>query len=59
MSRTNRLQPAPGKAGIASRLALGHHCPGLPEPGRSGRLSEPMLRLAPGRVRRYKPRIKN
>ena len=27
--------PAAGKAGIASRLAIGHHCPGLPEPGRS------------------------
>ena len=27
--------PAPGKAGIASRLAIGHHWPGLPEPGRS------------------------
>ena len=26
--------PATGKAGIASRLAIGHHCPGLPEPGR-------------------------
>lgn len=27
--------PAPGKAGIASLLAIGHHRPGLPEPGRS------------------------
>jgi hypothetical protein len=27
--------PAAGKAGIASRLALEHHRPGLPEPGRS------------------------
>ena len=26
--------PAAGKAGIAPRLAIGHHCPGLPEPGR-------------------------
>jgi hypothetical protein len=26
-------QPAPGKAGIGSRFAIGHHCPGLPEPG--------------------------
>jgi hypothetical protein len=26
--------PAPGKAGIASRVTIGHHCPGLPEPGR-------------------------
>jgi len=26
--------PAAGKAGIARRLAIGHHCPGLPEPGR-------------------------
>ena len=25
--------PATGKAGIASLLAIGHHCPGLPEPG--------------------------
>jgi hypothetical protein len=27
-------QPAAGKAGIAHRLAVGHHWPGLPEPGR-------------------------
>ena len=27
--------PAPGKAGIASRLAIGHRWPGLPEPARS------------------------
>jgi hypothetical protein len=26
--------PAAGKAGIASRLPIGHHWPGLPEPGR-------------------------
>jgi hypothetical protein len=26
--------PAAGKAGIASRLAIGHCWPGLPEPGR-------------------------
>ena len=26
--------PAAGKAGIASWLAIGHPCPGLPEPGR-------------------------
>ena len=26
--------PAAGKAGIGSRLTIGHHCPGLPEPGR-------------------------
>jgi hypothetical protein len=26
--------PATGKAGIASRLAVGHELPGLPEPGR-------------------------
>jgi hypothetical protein len=26
--------PAPGKAGIAPRLAIGHHWAGLPEPGR-------------------------
>jgi hypothetical protein len=26
--------PAPGKAGIARPFAIGHHCPGLPEPGR-------------------------
>jgi hypothetical protein len=25
--------PASGKAGIAPRLAIEHHCPGLPEPG--------------------------
>jgi hypothetical protein len=27
--------PAAGKAGIALRFAMGRHCPGLPEPGRS------------------------
>jgi len=26
--------PGAGKAGIAPRLTIGHHCPGLPEPGR-------------------------
>lgn len=26
--------PAAGKAGIASWLAIEHHCPGLPEPAR-------------------------
>ncbi len=34
MSRTRSNNPAAGKAGIPSRLAIGHHCPGLPEPGR-------------------------
>ena len=29
-------QPAAGNAGIASRLAIEHLCPGLPEPGRCG-----------------------
>jgi hypothetical protein len=29
--------PAAGKAGIARLLAVGHHCCGLPEPGRSAR----------------------
>jgi hypothetical protein len=28
-------QPAAGNAGIASRLTIQHHCPGVPEPGRS------------------------
>jgi hypothetical protein len=28
-------QPAAGKAGIARRLAIEHHWPGLPEPERS------------------------
>ena len=28
-------QPAAGNAGIASRLTIGHHWPGVPEPGRS------------------------
>ena len=32
-SRPNH--PASGKAGLTSRLAIGHHCSGLPEPGRS------------------------
>ncbi len=27
-------QPAAGKAGIASRLTIKYHWPGLPEPGR-------------------------
>ncbi len=27
-------KPAAGKAGIASRLTIEHHWPGLPEPGR-------------------------
>jgi hypothetical protein len=27
-------QPAAGKAGIAPLFAVGHHYPGLPEPGR-------------------------
>ena len=27
-------KPAPGNAGIASRLAIEHHWPGVPEPGR-------------------------
>ena len=26
--------PAPGKAGMTRLFAIGHHCPGLPEPGR-------------------------
>jgi hypothetical protein len=26
--------PAAGKAGMARQLAIGQHCPGLPEPGR-------------------------
>ena len=28
-------KPAAGKAGLARQLTVGHHCPGLPEPGRS------------------------
>jgi len=28
---------AAGKAGIARLLAIEHHCPGLPEPGRSAK----------------------
>jgi len=28
-------QPAAGKAGITLCFDFGHHCPGLPEPGRS------------------------
>ncbi len=34
MKRPTSNHPAAGKAGIASRLAIGHHWPGLPEPGR-------------------------
>ena len=26
-------KPAAGNAGIASRLTIGHHWPGVPEPG--------------------------
>jgi hypothetical protein len=26
--------PAAGKAGTTFQLAIGYHCPGLPEPGR-------------------------
>jgi hypothetical protein len=29
--------PAAGKAAIAALLAVGHHCRGLPEPGRSAK----------------------
>jgi len=32
--KTRANKPAAGKAGITSRLAIGHLCPGLPEPGR-------------------------
>jgi hypothetical protein len=35
MSRSASNHPAPGKAGLAFRLAVGYHWPGLPEPGRS------------------------
>jgi hypothetical protein len=35
-------KPAPGKAGIAPRLAIEHHRPGLPEPGRSADLHKPL-----------------
>ena len=28
-------KPAAGDAGIASQLTIEHHCPGVPEPGRS------------------------
>ena len=31
--------PAAGKAGIASRLAIRRHFPGLPEPGRWGQVT--------------------
>ena len=34
ISPTEPNHPAAGKAGIASRLAVGHRWPGLPEPGR-------------------------
>jgi hypothetical protein len=27
-------KPAAGKAGFTRQLTFGHHCPGLPEPGR-------------------------
>jgi len=33
--KTMSNYPAAGKAGIASRLAIGRYWPGLPEPGRS------------------------
>jgi hypothetical protein len=31
---TEPNHPAPGKAGIGSRLTIEPDCPGLPEPGR-------------------------
>jgi len=37
--------PAAGKAGIVARLAMGHHWPGLPEPGRSATWRPPMRAL--------------
>jgi hypothetical protein len=33
--RAGHNHPASGKAGIASPLTIGHHCPGLPDPERS------------------------
>jgi len=30
-------KPAAGNAGIAPQLAIGHHWPGVPEPGRWGK----------------------
>jgi hypothetical protein len=30
--------PAAGKAGIALQSAIGHHCPGLPDPSRWGKI---------------------
>jgi hypothetical protein len=39
--------PAAGKAGVASRLTIGPHWPGLPEPGHyaelTSRLPEPQI----------------
>jgi len=35
MIATMPNHPAPGKAGLASLLAIEHHCPGLPDPERS------------------------
>jgi hypothetical protein len=33
--RPSPNNPAAGKAGVARLLGIGHHRPGLPEPGRS------------------------
>jgi hypothetical protein len=35
MSILSANKPAAGNAGIASRLTIGHHWPGVPEPDRS------------------------
>jgi len=39
LAQTNKgfdgsIKPAAGNAGIASRLTIRHHWPGVPEPGR-------------------------
>jgi len=35
MNNPTANKPAAGNAGIAPQLAIEHHWPGLPEPGRS------------------------
>jgi hypothetical protein len=40
MQNQNRLNSAVGKAGIASRLTIGHRLPGVPEPERWAKINE-------------------
>ena len=54
MTRTPN-KPAAGNAGIVSRLTIGHHWPGVPEPGRSttgqGQMEDRLQRHRPAPTR--------